>query len=117
MIGVLKNEKSNLRNGKWKEFNKHAILISEGCYVNGRKHGVWREYYDHTGSIMVEEEYLHGTPHGRYASFYPDGQLWSEGRFEHGSREGYFKVYDEKGEHIRTLLFVRDKQIEDKKVE
>jgi antitoxin component YwqK of YwqJK toxin-antitoxin module len=108
------NAKSSLiKNGKWKEFNRHAVLIAEGLYVNNLKHGVWKEYYDHTGSIMIEEHYRHGVHHGRYASFHPNGQLWSEGQFNNGLREGCFKIYDEEGNNIRSLLFTKDIQIDD----
>lgn len=100
------------RNGKWKEFNKHAILISEGYYLNNEKHGLWREYYD-TGELMIEEHYHHGIPHGRYTSFHTNGRVMSEGRYYNGMREGYFKVYDESGRVIRTLLFIHNNQIED----
>ena len=102
-----------IKNGKWKEYNKHAVLIAEGIYVNNKKHGTWREYYDETGTIMIEEEYIHGIKHGRYASFHQNGQLLSEGKFFDGQRQGYFKVYDEQGNNIRNLLFINNIQIED----
>jgi antitoxin component YwqK of YwqJK toxin-antitoxin module len=102
-----------LKNGKWKEFNKHAILIAEGCYINNKKHGLWREYYDHTGSIMIEENYQHGIQHGRFASYHPNGSLFSEGQFANGLREGYFKIYDENGNNVRNLWFVNNNLIED----
>ena len=102
-----------IKNGKWKEFNKHAVLIAEGVYINNKKHGIWREYYDHTGTLMIEENYRHGIQHGRYASFHPNGRLWSEGNFANGLREGFFRVYDENGKNIKTLLFINNNQIED----
>lgn len=102
-----------IKNGKWKEFNKHAVLIAEGIYIDNNKHGLWREYYDHTGTIMIEEHYSHGIMHGRFTSYYPAGQKFSEGEFFNGSREGYFKVYDERGENIRNLLFIDNVQVAD----
>ena len=108
------NPRANLiKNGKWKEFNKRAVLIAEGVYINNLKHGVWREYYDHTGTIMIEENYKNGIQHGRYASYHPNGQIWSEGNFHNGLREGYFRVYDEHGNNTRNLLFINNSQIED----
>jgi antitoxin component YwqK of YwqJK toxin-antitoxin module len=107
---------SLIKNGKWKEFNKHAVLISEGMYINNKKHGVWREYYDHTGSLMIEENYKYGIQHGRYSSFHPNGRLWSEGNFINGLREGYFRVYDENGKNTKSLLFINNNQIEDVEV-
>ncbi|MBT1705973.1 toxin-antitoxin system YwqK family antitoxin [Chryseosolibacter indicus] len=104
-----------LKNGKWKEFNKHAILIAEGWYANGLKNGLWKEYYD-TGELMIEEYYKQGIQHGRFASYHPNGQLSSEGQYNNGRREGYFKVYDEEGRNVRTLLFIDDNQVEDLEV-
>jgi antitoxin component YwqK of YwqJK toxin-antitoxin module len=109
----LVHENQTIKNGKWKEFNKHAVLIAEGNYIDNQKHGLWREYYDHTGTLMIEEHYNLGLMHGRFTSFYPDGQKFSEGEFINGAREGYFKVYDERGTNIRNLLFVNDIQIAD----
>src|SRR5688572_33240257 len=84
------NRNSKLKNGKWKEFNKHAILIAEGNYLQGRKHGHWKEYYD-TGEMMIEENYQDDVPQGRYAIYHRNGNLLSEGQFVNGSREGYFR--------------------------
>ena len=65
MTVIRSKKRVAVRNGKWKEFNKHAILIAEGNYVNNRKHGLWREYYDSDGSLMIEEEYCLDIRHGR----------------------------------------------------
>jgi hypothetical protein len=108
-----KKYKPKFKHGKWKEFNKRAVLIAEGSYVNNQKHGLWKEYYDETGGIMIEENYYRGVPHGRFTSYHPNGQLLSHGQYHNGSREGYFKVYDEEGNNIKTLLFINNHQIED----
>jgi antitoxin component YwqK of YwqJK toxin-antitoxin module len=113
MFGFSIKTAVQIRNGKWKEFNKHAILIAEGYYLNNKKHGIWREYYDHDGSLMIEEVYSHGIPHGSFASYHPNGQLLSIGEFKNGSREGIFKVYDENGTNIRNIAYFRDQEIED----
>ena len=105
-------EEKAIKNGKWKEFNKHAVLIAEGCYVNDRKHGLWREYYD-TGELLIEENYINGIQHGRYASYHPNGQVFSEGQYRNGRLEGYFRVYDENGRNIRNLLFINNDEIEE----
>ena len=113
MVGQINRKPVQTRNGKWKEFNKRAVLIAEGHYVNNNKHGIWREYYDSNGGLMIEENYWNGVQHGRFASYHPNGQLMSEGQFQHGSREGCFKVYDENGTNIRNITFVADQEIED----
>lgn len=113
MIKTMGGKETRVKNGKWKEFNKHAILIAEGMYVNNKKHGTWREYYDHTGSIMIEEDFHYGVQHGRFISYHPNGQIFSQGTFHNGMREGYFRAYDETGKNIKNMLFINNNQIED----
>jgi antitoxin component YwqK of YwqJK toxin-antitoxin module len=104
---------TQIRNGKWKEFNKHGVLIAEGMYVNDKKQGTWTEYYDQSGSKMIEEDYRYGVQHGRFISYHPNGRIFSQGQFVNGLREGYFKAYDEFGKNTRTIFFVNNIQIRD----
>lgn len=110
---IMSEPKREIKNGKWKEFNKRGILIAEGSYVNNKKHGVWREYCDFTGQILIEENYENGTPHGSYTAFHPNGQILSEGNFYMGLRTGYFQVYDEHGNKTHNFFFDNDIQIEE----
>jgi antitoxin component YwqK of YwqJK toxin-antitoxin module len=112
LVVTMRKKAKIIRNGNWKEFNKHAVLIAEGFYLNSKKHGTWREYYDANGSIMIEENYQHGIQHGSYTSFYPNCQVCSKGQFSNGLREGFFKIYDEQGNTINNLLFVNNVEIE-----
>ena len=105
--------KVKVKNGKWKEFNKHAILIAEGHYVNNAKHGLWREYYD-SGELATEQNYIHGVLHGPYASYHTNGQLWSEGVHVNDQCEGTFKVYNEHGLLIKLLIFENGRLVEER---
>lgn len=100
------------RNGKWKEFNKQAVLVSEGHYQHDLKHGHWKQYYE-TGELLIEETYDQGVLHGRYASYHLNGQLFSEGEYQHGKREGIFNVFDENGKQLKRLLFVNNVLLEE----
>ena len=100
------------KEGTWKEFNKHAVLISVGNYLHDNKHGCWQEFYD-TGELMFEEHYEHGVQHGLFSSYHRNGNLLSEGMFLWGSREGDFKVFDEDGNHIKSLEFFENKLIKE----
>jgi antitoxin component YwqK of YwqJK toxin-antitoxin module len=102
----------NPKNGKWKEFNKQAILVSEGFYQHDLKHGLWKQYYE-TGELLIEETYDKGILHGRYASYHLNGQLLSEGEYQHGKREGFFNIFNEHGEQTKRLLFVNNVLLEE----
>jgi antitoxin component YwqK of YwqJK toxin-antitoxin module len=109
---LFKKKKTALKNGRWKEFNRHGILIAVGNFHNDQKHGQWLEYYD-TGELILEENYVYGISHGRYATYHPNGKLQSEGTYVNGKREGYFTGYDEDGVQIKSLLFSDDKLVEE----
>ncbi|HCZ37420.1 MAG TPA: hypothetical protein DHV26_15990 [Cytophagales bacterium] len=105
-------KKNCSKEGRWKEFNKHAVLISVGNYMHGNKHGQWVEYYD-SGELMLEENYENGILHGRFATYHPNGNLMSEGAYVQGSREGYFKIYNEEGRKTKSLLFIDNNLMEE----
>jgi len=105
-------KKKKVRNGSWREYNKHAVVITEGTFLNDLKHGAWRYYYE-TGALAIEEHYAHGKLHGTYKSFFPGGTLMSEGRYEHDLREGYFQVYDEQEKLVRAILYARNVLVTD----
>jgi antitoxin component YwqK of YwqJK toxin-antitoxin module len=99
------------KNGKWKEFNKDAVLVAEGNYLYDLKQGVWREYYE-TGELLIEEVYNQGILHGRYAAYHLNGKVMSEGQYVSGNREGYFHIYDEDGRNVESMFFVKNLLIE-----
>ncbi|MEP2669217.1 MAG: hypothetical protein ABJH04_09485 [Cyclobacteriaceae bacterium] len=109
---IKKAESEAPKNGKWKEFNKHATLISEGHYVDGIRNGLWKFYYD-SGELLIEEEYNLGKKNGKYNSFFRNGKLMSHGRFSNDLREGEFKVYSEQGRLTKVLVFKNDELIEE----
>lgn len=107
-----KVKKTAPRNGKWKEFNKQAVLVSEGHYQHDLKHGQWKQYYE-TGELLIEETYDNGTLHGHYAAYHINGKRMSEGQYKRGRREGYFQVFDEQGKQLKRMLFVNNNMVEE----
>ena len=102
-------------NGKWKEFNKHGLLVAEGHYLNGQQHGRWHEYYN-TGELAIIQHYDNGEPHGSYTSFHANGQVWSQGNHVNGRCEGVFHVYNEEGDVVRLLFFNDGILVEDREL-
>lgn len=104
------------KNGKWKQFNKNAVLVSEGFYLNNLRHGRWKYFYD-TGELAIEEHYLHGKLHGEYRSYHVNGSLMSEGQYANDLREGYFNVYDENHGLVKEMLFVNNILVKEEAVD
>ena len=104
--------------GIGKEYDKNDILIYEGEYLNGEKHGKGKRYKD--DNIIFEGEYLNGKRNGKGKEYKfvkivfegenPNGELNSkrkeyedlechliyEGEYSNGKRNGKGKAYHPK---------------------
>ena len=91
--------------GKGKEYtsSNKKILLYEGEYLNGKRHGKGKEYFDN-GKIEYEGEYLNGERSGKgkeyYKVYFGVGQsiyyfvkLKYEGEYLHGKMHGKGKLY------------------------
>jgi antitoxin component YwqK of YwqJK toxin-antitoxin module len=83
--------------------------------------------YDSSGNIIqlitykkgyvVERERINrydakNMPHGKWKWFFEDEVLQSEGNFNHGLKNGYFKEYDRDGNLLSAKKFVNGEEIE-----
>ncbi len=63
--------------------------------------------------MMIEENYQDGVRQGRSVTYHRNGSPLSEGQFINGNREGDFRIYDECGRHVKSLLFINNILIEE----
>ena len=85
------------KNGMGREYTlKTNKLIFEGEYINKKRHGKGKEYYD-DGKLKYEGEYLNGTRNGKGKEFYNDEKLKSEGEYINGKKNGNWKEYYDDG--------------------
>ena len=95
------------KNGKDKEYNYNGKLLYEGEFLNDKRHGIGKEYYDE--KLKFEGEYLYGWK--VKGKFYINDKLRYEGeylldKFYNG------KGYDENGNVIFELKNGNGKVIE-----
>lgn len=76
--GTLKSEKT------FKKIDGKDILLKE---IN----------YHPNGNKYIEGNYKDGLREGKWASWYKDGQLWSEGNFKQDKSDGVRSVYHPNG--------------------
>ncbi len=86
------------RNGLevWKKWSPDGVLLEEGNFIDGRKHGIWKKYYP-SGQIEEETPYVRGQRKGPGRGWFESGELSYEGDFEGGIRVGYWKAYYRNG--------------------
>ena len=92
-----------------KEYNDYySLIIFEGEYLNGQKHGKGKEYYDN-GKLEFEGEYLNGKRQGKGKEYY-NSEITSENIFgnsdysdEYGQlilKENIYMIEDGKAKDI-----------------
>ena len=82
-------------NNKGKEYNGYSgRLIYEGEFLNGKRNGKGKEYYDNDdGKLLFEGEYLNGKRNGKGKEYNYYGELIFEGKYLNGKRLTS-KIYD-----------------------
>ena len=83
-------------NGKVKE---------EGCLVNGKKEGEWKEYNANDGR-KTEFIYNNGIKNGKYIAYFPNNKINAIGYFKNGSLSDTLTKYDEKGQLISKSVWM-----------
>lgn len=72
--------------------------IEEGPYLNDRKSGTWKKYYNDGITLKMSGEYVNNRPIGTYAKYYLDGTFKETGCFSSNKYCGVLKRYHENGQ-------------------
>lgn len=92
------------------EYNDDKIEIKGQYDQNGKKTGVWEEYYKN-GQLKNSYHYVNGEKHGVFKQYYEDGTLWMHmDKFVNGKREGQWKSYHENGKPWTFIQLANDKE-------
>lgn len=91
-------------------------IVEEGFYVDNRKNGLWKKYFEDGKTVRLAGEYKNNRPNGRYKKYFSDKTLREEGSFNRGKYKGtlrrfhqngqlqYFGKYNDVGKSIDTAL-------------
>ncbi|MES2514935.1 MAG: hypothetical protein V4580_12355 [Bacteroidota bacterium] len=99
----------NCKYGYWKVFNdliNQQTPVEEGYYLNGRKMGIWTEYY-RDGSIKNRLEFSAGRPTGPCVLFYGTGDTLEYGTRINNRWTGPYVFYYV-GNHRQHVFFYND---------
>lgn len=118
-INVIDND--TLKQGVWKEFWSNGDLKSEVSFKNNKKQGLEISWFDELDCVEHEsyykngvldgpsiyyskkckkdffETFKNGIKEGLEISYYSNGNIKAEGNFKKGSLDGYYRLYDKKG--------------------
>ena len=84
--------------GYTKRWTVEGWKQAEGAYLNGLQHGRWKTWWDN-GNLRTVIEFSNGKPNGPATHWYANGQRKTEGAFVDGQFTATAK-WDESGETI-----------------
>ena len=97
---LVEDNKGGKPHGSSKVYNPlNGRLAEEAWYVDGRRNGPAKQYYD-SSVLMMECQYIDNQLDGVARTYYPSGALKEEGAFLKGSKVGVWITYNEDGDVI-----------------
>ena len=114
-------DSDSLKQGVWKEFWGNGDLKNEVSFKNNKKQGLEISWFDELDCVEHEsyykdgvldgpsiyyskkckkdffETFKSGVKNGLEMTYYSNGNIKAEGNFKKGSLDGYYRVYDKKG--------------------
>jgi antitoxin component YwqK of YwqJK toxin-antitoxin module len=81
------------KDGKWLYYNESGKLIAEENYVIGKKQGLWTMFSAETGLPLQEENWDNNKLNGEYVEYYITGDLRVKWHHKNGKIDGPFESY------------------------
>lgn len=91
------------KTGPWTDPDSHGGVMV-GSYVDGERHGTWRHYAT-DGQLRSEGDFDHGELHGAWTWYRVTGGLMQRGGFDRGEKHGLWERWNAKGEPIDSGSF------------
>lgn len=90
--------------------NGHPKLVRLFAEIDGEPEAIREIQYHSNGVKSLEGPLLNGERNGLWQSWYEDGNLWSEGNFEKGKRQGKAVVYHPNGRKMLEGQYTDDQR-------
>jgi antitoxin component YwqK of YwqJK toxin-antitoxin module len=89
---------------------RYSRYLPEGAseWVN---HGLFQSYYPN-GQISSEGNYEEGNEEGHWREYHANGRLAAEGHYQAGKEHGRWRFWDEEGRPEREVHFSNGQEIE-----
>jgi len=128
-------ERDGVRQGPWRGWHSPVLVRGEGRYEDGRRYGLWTEWYDNgsrkssgsyggaglrqgawswwfaDGVPSAVGSYEGGDAHGAWTHWYPTGARASAGTYLHGENDGDWSFWHPSGALRAAGLFARGEQL------
>jgi|GEM_PF-5673579 len=91
-------------------FTTKGFVKMKGKFKNGKKTGLWTEFYPNTKQVLSRTTYQAGIKEGSFEFLYKNGVRWKKGKYQKGWPVDTLYVYDESGGlQIRSTCWTTSK--------
>ena len=97
-------------NGNYFHWNPNGNMRIKGNYKNGKKEGLWMEYFITGQQVYQIINYKNGLKHGEFKEHLKDGKLIIWGNYNNHNKEGKWEYYFENGQLDMVGSFKNDIQ-------
>ena len=106
--GTLINGK---REGQWRYYQAYGngSRIFEGQYLNSKRNGLFKKYYERTDQPTYKENYRDNLPQGQFTWWFSNGQVESKKYFDKGNPIGVWEFYNDDGKLIKKVNYDQEK--------
>lgn len=91
-----------LREGPW--YFRDGDQVIHGNFLAGEMSGLWTHIYE-KGGVKFKGFFVEGLADGKHQSWYPDGTLFWEGKYNRGLKQGSWVKYTSEGVPIIDIYF------------
>ena len=81
------------KDGKWLYYNTSGKLIAEENYVLGKKHGVFKLFSSENGLLLQEESWQNNKLNGEHIEYFTSGDIRLKWNYKNDKIDGIFESY------------------------
>ena len=89
-----------VKNGPWEEYDETGNLMQSGSFFKDQQHGYFYEFI--SNRVVAVYKFEHDLNHGTSTTYFPDGSIQSQHRYEMGVWKGN-TLYGEDGTKVQDI--------------
>lgn len=90
--------------GEFIEYHPNGNIKTKGLLKNGKRTGVWISYFIN-GKVQSESKFDKGKLNGKTAAYYPNGNVQYMGLYINNKKDDLWFFYQEDGSYLKEVLF------------
>ena len=90
--------------GEFIEYHPNGNIKTKGLLKNGKRTGVWISYFIN-GKVQSESKFDKGELNGKTAAYYPNGNVQYMGLYVNNKKDDHWFFYQEDGSYLKEVVF------------